>query len=320
MDWVINMGFIDTGVDVLIREYGTPSDFRWSSVYALNVAPGTVTLMQQYDIVDPGHRNMYGVAATREPATFLLDFHPDLRVNFKDFARLAQYYDQNEPSVDIAPLAFGDGIVDHTDLAVLTEYWLKEVLPVSLIAYWKLDETGGEIAHDSVRGHDALLAGPLWQPTGGKLNGALQFDGINDYVSTDFVLNPGDGAFSVFAWVKGGGPGQVVMAQTEGGVNWLSADPSEGALMTELGSRARVGSCLFSQAVVIDGQWHRVGLAWDGAARILYVDDIEVARGTESLAASTGGLCFGAGKNHGPGRFWFGMIDDIRIYNRAVSP
>jgi hypothetical protein len=32
------------------------------------------------------------------------------------------------------------------------------------------------------------------------------------------------------------------------------------------------------------------------------------------------GLYLGAGRNLGAGTFWSGLIDDIRIYNRAVSP
>jgi hypothetical protein len=43
--------------------------------------------------------------------------------------------------------------------------------------------------------------------------GALQLDGVDDYVITGFVLNPEDGPFSVFAWVKGGAPDQAVLSQ-----------------------------------------------------------------------------------------------------------
>ena len=68
---------------------------------------------------------------------------------------------------------------------------------------------------------------------------------------------------------------------------------------------------------------HRVGLVWDGSYRTLYVDDIEVARDMDiqgDLEGSDGGLHIGAGKNLEPGSFWFGLIDDVRIYNRAISP
>ena len=105
------------------------------------------------------------------------------------------------------------------------------------------------------------MGGPVWQPDGGMVAGALQFDGIDDYVSTDPVLNPADGAFSVYAWIKGGAPRQVVLSQTSG-ANWLSADPSEGKLMTNL-SRPLGGRTppppLVSEFVITYGDWHRAG-------------------------------------------------------------
>ena len=78
---------------------------------------------------------------------------------------------------------------------------------------------------------------------------------------------------------------------------------------------------LLSQTIVTNGNWHRVGVTWDGKNRILYVDDVEVARDTQaSLAASQGGLYIGAGKNLEAGSFWSGLIDDVRIYDRAITP
>jgi hypothetical protein len=218
-------------------------------------------------------------------------------------------------------MPWGDGRVDIQDLVVLGEYWLKEVLPVELIAYWKLDETEGGVAQDSAGDKDGTLNGnPVWQPTAGKVNGALELDGTDDYVSTPFVLDPAAGAFSVFAWVKGGAPGQVIVSQA-GGMNWLLADAAEGRLMTELTIAGRYARPLISQTIVTDGDWHRVGLTWDGSNRKLYVDSVEVAKDTQaSLAGSQGGLHFGAGKNLEAGTFWSGLIDDIKIYDRAVTP
>ena len=151
----------------------------------------------------------------------------------------------------------------------------------------------------------------------------MEFDGINDYVSTPFVLNPADGKFSVVAWSKGGTPGQAVMSQTDG-ASWLCTDSVEGSLMTELKAFGRgAPGPLLSQTVITDGNWHRIALVWDGSYRHLYVDGVEVATDTAPLSALEGaadGLYFGAGSTLAPGTFFSGLIDDVRIYNRAVSP
>jgi Tol biopolymer transport system component len=255
------------------------------------------------------------------PIIPVVDFNGDEKVDLKDFSKLAQYWGQNESSVDMGPMPWGDRRVDIQDVVVLGEYWLREVLPVELVAYWKLDETEGGVAQDSAGGKDATANGnPVWEPTAGKVRGALELDGVDDYVSTPFILDPAAGAFSIFVWVKGGGPEQAIISQA-GGVNWLAAGTSQGKLMTELKAPGRFGTPLFSEAVIIDGEWHRVGLTWDGSTRTLFVDNVEVAKGTQgTLASSQGGLYIGAGKGLEPGSFWSGLIDDVRIYDRAVTP
>ncbi len=248
----------------------------------------------------------------------IVDFNGDGIVDLKDFSKLAQYWGHDESSVDVGPMPWGDATVDIQDVAVLAGYWLKEI---GLIAYWKLDETEGAVAHESVGDNDGTLNGnPVWQPAAGKANGALELDGADDYVSTPFISDPAAGAFSVLAWIKGGGPEQGIISQA-GGVNWLAAGTSQGKLMTELKAAGRFGTPLFSEAVITDGQWHRVGFTWDGSTRTLYVDGVEVAKGAQAgLAGSNGGLHIGANGGSPPGLFWSGLIDDVRIYDRAVTP
>jgi acyl-CoA thioesterase-1 len=248
------------------------------------------------------------------------DLNSDGIVDSADMCIIVDNWHTSEPSCDLAPPPFGDGIVDVQDLVALAEYLF--VYP-GRVAYWKLDETEGSVACDSAFDHNGTLVnGPLWQSSGGVVGGSLLFDGIDDYVSTEFVLNPADGAFSVFAWIKGGAPSQAIISQTDE-FNWLCVDASEGNLMTELRyvSRGGSGAPLVSQKPIIDDVWHRVGLSWDGTKRILYVDDVEVARDIQPGLVSLGnGLYIGARKNREPGTFWSGLIDDVYIYNRAVRP
>jgi len=282
------------------------------------------------DLGDPGWDQYYGWGRVDARAALDMvlakraDLNDDWKVDLRDFAVLAACWKTDDLRADIGPVPRPDGVLDVQDLALMGEYWLKEIPELGLFAHWKLDETEGFIPHDSAGDHNAfvLVQNPLWRPTGGKIGGALELDGIDDSVSTPFVLNPAEGAFSVFAWVKGGGPEQAIISQA-GGVNWLAAGTSQGKLMTELKAPGRYGTPLFSEAVIIDGEWHRVGLTWDGTNRILYVDGVEVAKGAQStLAGSTGGLYIGAGSagRGEPGSFWSGLIDDIKIYDRAVTP
>jgi len=272
-----------------------------------------------------GAREFYpgsGMSTVEEydPNPLVVDFNGDGMVDIKDLLRLIESWGTDDPVADIAPRPFGDGIVDAADLEVLMSYWGQEVDDPTLIANWALDEAEGTTAYDSAGQNDAAVIGvPAWLPAGGMIGGAFELDGAT-FLAADTVLSPADGPFSVFAWVKDGAPGQAILSQ-QTGASWLLFDPATGALMTELQSGGRNSKALYSDAIIADGAWHRVGFTWDGQTRVLYVDDIEVALDTPvSLAGCSGGLNIGCGKDMAPGSFWYGLIDDVRIYNRVVQP
>jgi len=258
------------------------------------------------------------------PIIPIVDFNGDGIINSADMCIMVDYWGTNNSLCDIGPMPWGDGIVDVEDLKILAEQLFEDVNDPTLIAHWPLDEAQGGIAYNSAADCDGTLVGsPVWQPTAGIVDGALQFHGVDDYVITEPIMNPADNAFSVVVWIKGSAPGQGVLSQADGS-NWLSTDSVEGHLMTELKASGRgAPGPLLSQAVITDDTWHRIGLVWDGSCRRLYVDGTEVAMDATTLSeleSAEGGLYFGVGSTLAPGTFFSGLIDDIRIYNRVVSP
>ena len=265
------------------------------------------------------------------PILPVVDLNGDRVVDSADMCIIVDHWGEDYPLCDIGPMPIGDGIVDVHDLIVLAEHLFEDY---RLIAHWNLDEEAGDTVYDSIGEYDATLHGePAWQTTGGMIDGALLLDGIDDCVETNFILNPADGSFSVFAWIKGGVPGQVIISQadtiidtpvgpgTNPGSTWLGANPSDGRLMT--GLMDIYFGPLESDSVITDGQWHQIGLVYDLTAmkRRLYVDGAEVVvdAGYVGGVQSSGGLYFGAGQNLGSGTFFSGLIDDVRIYDTALT-
>jgi hypothetical protein len=248
----------------------------------------------------------------------VVDFNADGIVNKADMCIMIDHWGENYSLCDVGPMPWGDGVVDVQDLIVLAEH----LLPVFL-AHWEMDETEGSIAYDSIGGQDGTLNGnPLWQPTDGKVNGALQLDGIDDYVSADFDWDIWKMNISATAWIKGGAPGQVIISQADGfgyGASWLYIDSSSGKLATKLMDPQ---PALVSESVITDGVWYHVGLVWDGSCRYLYVDGAEVARDAAALSYTVpcdGSLYLGVGKTLDTDTFFSGLIDDVRIYNKALT-
>ncbi len=255
------------------------------------------------------------------PIIPIVDFNGDGQVDGKDLVAMVVQWGGNDPVCDIGPYAWGDGVVDVEDLKVLAEYISKEVVDGTLIAHWKLDETEGMTAEDSAGDSDGtVMDGATWRPNGGKVDGALEFDGVDDFVLADLPTGLGDGPFSVCAWVKGGAPGEAVISQRDR-ADWLLANPTDGSLMTKLVNGGQPLMHGYSDVVITDGQWHRIVLAWDGANRMLYVDDMQVAAdAVAELDITSASLIIGCGARTAPDSFWSGLIDDVRIYNRAVRP
>ena len=261
------------------------------------------------------------------PILPIVDFNSDGIVDATDECIMINHWGENYSLCDIGPMPWGDGTVDVKDLIVLAENMYGYIQP---IAHWTLNETTGDIAHDKAGKNDALVYGDaLWQPAEGKVGGALILYGFDDYVRTPFILNPGNTSFSVTAWIKGGAMGQVIISQAdvegqsaiESGSIWLGISQSDGGLMT--GLMDIFFDPLKSESVITDDQWHHVGLAYDIVAmkRHLYLDGTEVAvdDGVVGGVQSTAGLYIGAGQTLDVGTFFSGLIDDVRIYNKALS-
>ncbi|MHC4072080.1 MAG: hypothetical protein ACYTGS_08630, partial [Planctomycetota bacterium] len=101
--------------------------------------------------------------------TPIVDLNGDGIVDSADMCVMVDQWGTNDSFCDIGPMPWGNGIVDVQDLVALAEHLFTYP---GAVAYWKLDETEGEIACDSIGICDGVLSGtPTWQPTAGMLGG-----------------------------------------------------------------------------------------------------------------------------------------------------
>jgi chitodextrinase len=194
-----------------------------------------------------------------------------------------------------------------------------------LVGYWNFDEGSGVIAHDtSGSGYNGVVNGATW--TAGKINSSLSFNGsTNSVVTPNIALGS---AFSVSAWVNSAVAYQSYYARI------AETQYSSGFYLgvTPAGSRYKfivnggvgsTGSCGVTYGCAEGGLvtmgWHLVTATFDGAAAKLYVDNALVASDTFTAPLSTN-LPLYIGQYYGGSAYgWNGAIDEVRLYNRAIT-
>ena len=197
----------------------------------------------------------------------------------------------------------------------------NEATEVGLVAHWKLDEAQGTTAADSFSNKDGTVYGDTaWRPAGGKIGGALQLNGTDTYVRINGYKGiTGSSPRTCTAWVKTTTLGVIInWGVNVAGGRWTMLVDSDGHLRQELGGGAIVGS-----TIVADGEWHHVAVVSDGTDLenvLLYVDGIQDTLSVPgSRAIDTQPADDVTIGEFITGLYFAGLIDDLRIYNRALS-
>ncbi|MCP4261496.1 MAG: LamG domain-containing protein [Planctomycetes bacterium] len=191
-----------------------------------------------------------------------------------------------------------------------------------LVAHWKLDEIEGGIAYDSVGDNDGILYGnPIWQPMGGMLDGALEFDGDDDYVDCG-TFNPSDatGQLSICLWAKWNGLNGRYQSLIGKRNSWNANDMMWQLEANHISGDARFereGYAGFAGGILTEGDWEHWCVTFDGATAIIYRMGEEVNRGAFSFGSKTDAQVALGGSN--AGNQFNGALDDVRIYDCALN-
>lgn len=195
-------------------------------------------------------------------------------------------------------------------------------ITAGLVGYWDLDEGSGTVAADSSGkgNHGTLKNGPTW--TTGRIGGALDFDGTNDYVNIGNILSSGASQLTVAAWVKRNSSGDDrIIAKS---ASTSPSDPSYifslSASQSQIGMRL-TGTRFWAEGGISNDVWQHLAFTYDGSMIRLYVDGVEIASTPKTGAIPASNVTAVIGNND-PGlndRYWDGLIDEVRIYERALN-
>jgi chitodextrinase len=193
-----------------------------------------------------------------------------------------------------------------------------------LIGYWNFDEGSGTVAHDtSGSGYNGTVSGAVW--TTGEINGALSFNGGTAYVVTPNIAL--GNTFSVSAWVnaavtKQTGYARILETQYNVGLYLgVSSSGTKYKFIVNSGAGS-TGGCGLAYGCAEGGTvaigWHLVTATYDGTTATLYVDGTVMTTDTFT-APSASTLPLYVGRYYAGGYGWSGSVDDVRLYNRALT-
>ncbi|MCU0748937.1 MAG: cadherin-like domain-containing protein [Akkermansiaceae bacterium] len=224
----------------------------------------------------------------------------------------------------------GDGFTTGLEILLGTNPQLAGSKPdasyANFRAWWKFDEISGSVADDSTgRVQDGVVTGATWSP--GLTGNALDFNGSNQGVlmgTAPAILGTSD--FTVSAWVKvdANSPGGTIIQQREpGAVGYqgeymLNVNP-DGTITFFVYGVSSYQFNLTSSMSIKDGRWHLVSGIRSGTTGIINVDGTAVATGSGTLQSLSPRAVSVGYDYRDANKYFDGLIDDVRIYERALS-
>ena len=187
----------------------------------------------------------------------------------------------------------------------------------------RLDMGTGTVAKDgSGFGNHCTINGASW--VAGKVKNALSFDGVDDYVDCGNSKSLYPEKFTVQLWAK-----SATLTWNDNG--WMASMRDKSGfvvhpvkdgksvrfyIIDDTGSYYIIGTVTPSDITL----WHHYAATWDGSDAKIYLDG--TLRRTTALTLSrlvAGTNTLSIGSDGGMGRFGNGLVDEVRIYNRALS-
>jgi len=201
------------------------------------------------------------------------------------------------------------------DIGIFWATWTAS-LNVDLDQYYKLDETSGTTAYDSIGAYNGTNNGATINQVG-KINKAYDFEeGDDDDITLPTKSASTDEDFSISMWIKAESWGDYRGLVNYGGSDgYVFYTHGSGELGVYTDGHYRTTETMST------GQWYHVAITYDGSDQKLYIngteekDDNLVSVSSYNSAGRIANFYYGASTNK-----FDGLIDEVGIWSRELTP
>jgi hypothetical protein len=274
---------------------------------------------------DPPPSAPSGLAATPAPGQVSLSWTANSE---PDLAGYNVYRGNSEPVQTSAPLN-GTTLLSapsYTDTSVVngTQYFYVVTA---------VDQTG----------HESLPSATINATPGASAGHALDFDGVNDYVTFGAAAGLNTNQFTVEAWFKQDGTGVPVATSSGAGgvsavplvtkgrsggstIEWFLGLTTDGKVAADFESASDDSNhAIVGSTVVTNGSWHHAAATYDGNNFVVYLDgqfeqSVTVTNGPGTGSLHHAALATAMDTAGAPAGFFNGVIDEARVWSLARTP
>jgi hypothetical protein len=196
-----------------------------------------------------------------------------------------------------------------------------------LVAYWDLNENTGITANDvSGNGHTGTISSAGW--VSGESGSALDFPG-GAHVDVGKLDITGGTGFTAAMWVNVDAftvsDARIISKSTSSAEQdhyWMLSTYSGSKLRFRIKAGGATSTLVASSGTMDTDKWYHAAVTYDGAAMKIYLDGAEVgSMGKTGTVGVNPAVSAWIGNNPGnPSQGFNGIIDEVRLYNRALSP
>jgi hypothetical protein len=193
--------------------------------------------------------------------------------------------------------------------------WQTRVPTGPLVGHWKLDEPNRSDACIDSSGNGNTGAPHGTNVVDGKMARARSFNGKGDYIDVPGINIPH--AITVAVWIYSDNFLQHTFLIAKNPINtqWALLIQGRG-LLTWRGAGDQTNVMC---DVPTNGSWHHIVARQEGTAGSLYVDGILRASGAVPAIGNVAGSINIGRFDSGDHWYFTGRMDEVRIYNRALS-